>query len=270
MTSLRTQTKSLEWSQEQKTWQVALEENRGSEGTREINIRAQFVIIASGVLNWPQIGRFDGLDEFKGHIFHTARWNYKYTGGSPEEPVMSNLKDKNVGIIGTGATAVQCIPELAKSAKHLYVFQRTPASVDVRDNRETDVEEWKSKVATEPGWQSKRRWNFLDTMSNTSPKPPVDLINDGWSRSPTLSAIYGAPGKGALLKEDVPAHVADLHALDLVRQQRIRGRVDETVKDKVTAEKLKAWYPSWHVNVGESFDARMLIGARQVQATRLP
>ncbi|KAK4994406.1 hypothetical protein LTR66_005558 [Elasticomyces elasticus] len=136
----RMQVKSMEWDDREKEWSVVMDQNRGNDQEIRMTVRARFVISASGVLNYPQIPRLECLDLFKGHIFHTSRWDYNYTGGTPKEPSLSNLKNKSVGIIGTGATAIQCIPHVAKWAKLLIVFQRTPASVNRRDNRPTDPE----------------------------------------------------------------------------------------------------------------------------------
>ena len=100
---------------------------------------AQYVCMANGPLNRPKLPGIKGIDTYKGHTFHTSRWDYAYTGGGPEGG-LTGLADKRVGVIGTGATAIQCVPHLAKGAKELYVFQRTPSSVDVRANRPTDPE----------------------------------------------------------------------------------------------------------------------------------
>ena len=111
-------------------------------------MRAKFVILANGILTTPKLARIEGMETFKGDAFHTSRWNYHI-----------DLNDKKVGIIGTGATAIQAIPELAKVVKELYVFQRTPSSVDVRDQRETtreEIETW----TQEPGWARARRARF--------------------------------------------------------------------------------------------------------------
>src|SRR6185437_11360835 len=93
-------------------------------------MRAQFVICANGTLSKPKLSKIKGMESFKGHSFHTSRWDYAYTGEALE-----NLSDKVVGIIGTGASAVQAIPRLAKTAKELYVFQRTPSGIDPRNDR---------------------------------------------------------------------------------------------------------------------------------------
>src|SRR5438270_12327547 len=101
-------------------------------------ISARFVAMSNGLLDRPKLPGIPGIESFAGHAFHTSRWDYDYTGGDYLGAAMDKLADKRVAVIGTGATAVQCIPHLARAAERLYVFQRTPSSVDVRDNRPTD------------------------------------------------------------------------------------------------------------------------------------
>jgi Predicted flavoprotein involved in K+ transport len=131
-----------------------------------------------GPLHVPQAAGHRRIEDFKGHSFHTSRWDYDYTGGDPQGAPMEKLADKRVAVIGTGATAVQCIPELARACREIFVFQRTPSSVDVRDNRPTDPE-WFAEIAT-AGWQ--RRWleNFTSTQSGFA-MPEEDLVMDGWT-----------------------------------------------------------------------------------------
>ncbi len=93
-------------------------------------MRARFVVLANGILTTPRLAKIDGMETFKGKAFHTSRWNYNV-----------DLEGKRVGIIGTGATAVQVVPEIAKVVKALYAFQRTPSSIDVRDQRATTEQE---------------------------------------------------------------------------------------------------------------------------------
>ncbi|KAJ7110157.1 pyridine nucleotide-disulfide oxidoreductase-like protein [Mycena epipterygia] len=240
----RTEVKRLEWDDAAKQWVVSLTENRGpGETKKDLGIRAQFVFLASGVLNYPQIPKLPGIEKFKGHHFHTSRWDYAYTGGSPEEPTLVNLKDKKVGIIGTGATAIQAVPQLAKWAKELYVFQRTPSAVDARGQRATNPEEWNGKIACKKGWQRERMENFNSWVSNAP--EGENLVGDGFANMPSYSALIGGPKYGIIVPEKVAEHVANMHALDAPRSNRVRARVDEIVKDKETAEKLKAWYPGW-------------------------
>ena len=108
-------------------------------------MKAKFVVLANGILTTPKLARIDGMESFKGDAFHSSRWNYHV-----------DLKDKKVGIIGTGATAVQIIPEIAKEVAELYVFQRTPSTIDVRDQRVTTEEE-AQRWLNEPGWAVARR-----------------------------------------------------------------------------------------------------------------
>ncbi|KAJ7913496.1 hypothetical protein B0H13DRAFT_490007 [Mycena leptocephala] len=230
------------WDDAAKRWTVQFTESRGpTEPKREIELKAQYLFVASGTLNAPRIPRLPGFDQFKGQHFHTSRWDYGTTGGSQGDWTLEKLKDKRVGIIGTGATAVQVIPQLAKWAKHLYVFQRTPSSVDVRGQRPTDPDEWNNKIAHTKGWQLARSENFNSYLTNAPIRE--DLVNDGWCRMPSYCGILGT--RGILTPDKIPEHIAKLHAYDLERAERIRARTNEVVKDTETAEKLKHWYPAW-------------------------
>ncbi|KAF7325091.1 FAD/NAD(P)-binding domain-containing protein [Mycena kentingensis (nom. inval.)] len=258
----RTRYTKATWEEPSKRWSLTLSENRGPDTPPiSLTVTAQFIFTASGTLNWPQIPRLDGLDTFAGKYFHTSRWHYEITGGSPSAPADGNghwdlplLAGKRVGIIGTGATAIQVVPQLARNAEHLYVFQRTPSSVDARGQRKTDPEVWKSEIATGPGWQEARMDNFHMCLANVPQSRPEgwkDLVDDGWTWSGAYMALVGGettlagPGIVPPTPEGIAAHLAALHTLDLQSTSRIRARVDEIVKDKTTAEKLKAYYPTW-------------------------
>src|SRR5687767_14500265 len=168
----------LRWDESAQRWIVST-----SRGDR---FKAQYVAMANGPLHRPKLPGIPGINEFKGYTFHTSRWDYGYTGGDSYGN-LHKLKDKRVGIIGTGATAVQCIPHLGESAKHLYVFQRTPSSIDVRNNRETDME-W--AAALQPGWQRQRMENFNILVSGGD--QDEDLVHDGWTdifRNLTAKAV---------------------------------------------------------------------------------
>mgnify|MGYP000373700133 FL=1 len=136
---------STTWDETRKLWRVRTD--RGDDMT------ARFVVIANGTLSQPKLSRIDGMEDFKGHSFHTSRFDYQYTGQNLE-----NLKDKVVGIIGTGASAVQIIPRVGAAAKELYVFQRTPSAIDFRDDVETDPD-WAASLT--PGWQRERRMTHM-------------------------------------------------------------------------------------------------------------
>jgi len=173
-------------------------------------MRAQFVICANGTLAKPKLSAIAGMESFAGHSFHTSRWDYYYTGQNLE-----HLKDKVVGIIGTGASAVQIVPELAKVAKEVFVFQRTPSSIDVRDDWPTDPN-WARKL--EPGWQNKRRSKVLAAVENSLEK----------------RAAKGASSPEEKLKKQENANIDYM--------MRIHKRIDEIVDDPATADALKPWY----------------------------
>src|ERR1700678_3167146 len=149
----QTQVKETRWNEEQGRWTV--KPDRGDV------FEARFVIMSSGPLNRPKLPAIPGIDKFKGHTFHTSRWDYDYTGGDTTGGV-PKLADNRVGLIGAGATAIQSVSHLGQHAKQLYVFQRTPSSVDERGNKPTDPEWVKS---LKPGWQDYRNHNFCAILS---------------------------------------------------------------------------------------------------------
>lgn len=227
------------WIEDRGEWEVEL--HRISEQSHDvITVYASVVISSTGILNLPKMANLPGINDYVGQSFHTSRWDYNCTGGGQANPDMVNLRGKRVGIIGTGATAVQCVPQLAKWAKDLYVFQRTPSAVDVRNNKTTDIEWFNREVkAGGKGWQRRRAENFNSWISDTPTEQ--DMVDDAWTKMRTFSVLVGRPTK----IEDIPAYIAERQAVDLSRQERIRKRVDEIVKDVATAEKLKPWYPGW-------------------------
>ncbi|KAK1622222.1 cyclohexanone monooxygenase [Colletotrichum phormii] len=240
----RSQIKSNEWDENSKRWIVVIEQVRGpNKSPITMTVRSQFVVLANGVLNHPKAAK--NLEAFEGDMFHTARWNYNVTGGNTEDlenVQLTGLEGKRVGIIGTGATAIQLVPQLAKWANELYVFQRTPSSVDERGQRPTDPEEWK-KIADGPGWQKRRLENFNIFVSGGEAEE--NLVDDGWTKLKTYKGLVGAPHEKPLGLEDIAAHIGGLLALDAPRSERVRRRVEEIVKDKSVAEALKPWYPAW-------------------------
>ncbi|MEZ5556993.1 MAG: NAD(P)/FAD-dependent oxidoreductase [Pseudomonadales bacterium] len=224
----QTRVTEVRWIEEDHRWRVSTHRND--------NIRARFVIHATGPANRPKLPGIPGIADFKGHSFHTSRWDYEYTGGD-HNGNLTGLRDKRVAIIGTGATAIQCVPFLGKHAKQLYVFQRTPSSVDLRGNKPTDAD-WYSQLG--PGWQRARRENFASVLAGQ----PVgeDLVADGWTdiaRRIGLSLMNRRPDAGNLDMEELAlrAEIADFQKMN-----EIRARVDETVREPETAESLKPWY----------------------------
>jgi cation diffusion facilitator CzcD-associated flavoprotein CzcO len=236
-----TTVESQEWDENEARWRVSLVQERDQ---KQLQVRAQFVFCAPGVFPTAHIPRLAGLDDFrqKHHVFHTARWDYEYTGGSQENPVLHGLEDKKVGIIGTGATSVQAVPWLARYAKHLYVFQRTPSYVGPRKQQRTDSETW-AKVSGKPGWQKARQENYNAVMAG---EPAAEnLVNDGWTATRAFAGVTGSTAKGIIREKQIPSHVADLNKVDMERTNYVRSHIEMEVEDKATAEKLKPWYNSW-------------------------
>lgn len=217
----QTRATSLEWEETENEW--AVETDRGD------RFRARYVVTSSGTLTQPKLPALPGMETFRGHTFHTSRWDYSYTGGTADGG-LTGLADKRVGIIGTGATGLQVIPELAESCGELVVFQRTPSTVDVRDNRPTD---WEWAASLKPGWQKERMDNFLAVLAGE----PVDesLVTDGWTRTTTLQRQFltGVASEADPIQDEID---------DATTMERIRARVDEIVEDPATASALKPWY----------------------------
>jgi cyclohexanone monooxygenase len=227
---LQTKIKELRWDEAEKRWIVTTD--RGDV------FKSQFVAMAAGPLNRPKLPGIPGIDAFKGHTFHTSRWDYGYTGGDSTGG-LTGLKDKRVAIIGTGATAIQCIPHLGEWSKALYVFQRTPSSIDVRDNHETDPE-WVKTL--EPGWQARRQENFNILVAGGD--QDEDLVHDGWT-----DIFRNLTGRAAkLVSEKLGRRLTGeekgeaMQLADYKKMNQIRARVDEIVNNPDTAAKLKPWY----------------------------
>ena len=163
----QTEIREIRWLEEEQLWLVTT--------NRDDAMKARFVVMSNGPLNRPKLPGIPGIETFRGHSFHTSRWDYASPGGS-NEGGLTRLADKRVAIIGTGATAIQCVPYLGRDARHLYVFQRTPSSVDVRGNRPTDPQ-WTASLT--PGWQKRRMENFNVLVSGGSQEE--DLVSDGWT-----------------------------------------------------------------------------------------
>ena len=221
----QTEIKAMTWSDELSRWIV--------ETNRDDRIEARFVVMASGPLHRPKLPGVAGIADFTGHTFHTSRWDYEYTGGGPEGG-LDKLRDKKVAIIGTGATAVQVVPHVGASAEHLYVFQRTPSSIDVRNNRPTEPE-WAASL--EPGWQKRRMINFNNLV--TGIPEAEDLVDDGWTDIIGNLMVRMRKGDGVSTPEQM-AEIVEL--ADFEKMEQVRARVDEIVEDPATAAALKPWY----------------------------
>jgi cation diffusion facilitator CzcD-associated flavoprotein CzcO len=252
---MQTQILSTDWSEDDGLWVART--NRGDV------IKATFVIHSNGPLNRPKLPGIPGIDTYTGHTFHTSRWDYDYTGGGPFGG-LDKLADKRVAVIGTGATAVQCVPHLAAGAKELYVFQRTPSSIDVRNNTDIDAEWVKSQS---PGWHHKRRTNFESLLAGMPVKE--DLVRDGWTEA--FRDIFGGmrqyrPSGWRLLawslawafssarkERGIKQYLTDkamvemglqekMEMADFAKMEKVRARADSVVENAKTAESLKPYY----------------------------
>ena len=241
-----TEVVSLDWDEAKSSWLIHT--SRGDAFT------AQYIGMGTGPLHVPKLPGIPGIESFRGHSFHTSRWDYDYTGGDPSGALMTKLADKRVGIIGTGATAVQCVPHLACAAKALYVFQRTPSSVDVRDNAPIDSK-WFAEIAT-PGWQ--QRWLENFTANQAGGTAEIDLVQDGWTdlNRRIRAKVIRLPRE----QRTPPNMLAAFEDSDFEKMEEIRARVDGIVRDRETAARLKAWYrqlckrPCFHDSYLQAFN----------------
>jgi cyclohexanone monooxygenase len=221
----QTKITGMRWENNASRWIV--ETSRGDV------FRARFVTTQSGIFNRPQLPGIAGLEKFKGRAFHSSRWDYAYTGGSTHGD-LDKLSDKRVGVIGTGATALQVVPTLAACAKHLSVFQRTPTAVGVRDNGPTDAE-WFNALPR--GWQKAREKSFNQIANGENVPCPVD---DGWAKffRSQIDAVEAIPEN----ERTASVIAAAQEAADFQYNETIRTRVDQYVHDSRQAALLKAYY----------------------------
>ena len=215
----QTEVEDMRWDESRKRWNVMT--------SRSDILSAKFIVIAGGVLHKAKLPGIPGIETYAGRAFHTSRWDYSYTGGSSQS-LMEKLADKRVGIIGTGATAVQVVPKLAEAAKDLFVFQRTAACVGVRNNKPTDPEWFKS---LKPGWQAERTRNF--TQAVTGAQTAVEMIDDEWTQMNWVDTRK-------LPENDEEA--LELERIDFENMERVRQRIADVIKDPATAELMMPWY----------------------------
>jgi cation diffusion facilitator CzcD-associated flavoprotein CzcO len=199
----RTTVTSTVWDEGEKLWRIGTD--RGDA------MKARFVICANGTLSKPKLSKIRGMERFGGKAFHSSRWDYGYTGED-----LSGLADQTVGIIGTGASAVQAIPRLGAAAKQLYVFQRTPSGIDIRGDRSTDPE-WAARL--KPGWQQARRMKHI--------------------RGREDEAAQRAELAAAVSREE---KIRRQENANIDHMMRIHRRIEEIVANKATAAALKPWY----------------------------
>lgn len=241
----QTEVTGMQWDAESRCWVITT--HRGD------CMKAKFVCMSNGPLNRPKLPGIPGVESWQGHSFHTSRWDYGYTGGHSKGN-LSKLKDKRIAVIGTGATAVQCVPHLAETAKQLYVFQRTPSSIDKRGNKPTDLA-WAKSL--KPGWQQHRMTNF--NVLVTGGFADEDLVNDGWTDiiRNLGSIVASRASKAAMTPDDM---IRNIELADFQKMEQIRSRVAEVVQDPKTVESLKPYYrqfckrPCFHDDYLKSFN----------------
>jgi cation diffusion facilitator CzcD-associated flavoprotein CzcO len=230
------------WDDSAARWRISTD--RGD------RLTARYYVLAVGILNLMKLPAIPGMEDFAGHSFHTARWDYGFTGGGPGEP-MTNLRDKVVGLVGTGATGIQCLPPLAESAKHVYVFQRTPSAVGVRGNRPTEPT---FAERLRPGWQRERMENFQALMLGQAVEH--DLTDDGWTHH--YAAVHHPPRRAEAKTLDEYMRIAE--ETDFAIMEEHRRRVEEIVRDRRVAESIKPYYrylckrPCFHDEYLEAFN----------------
>src|SRR5437868_6081341 len=222
----QTEVTEMRWDEAASRWIVHT--------SRGATMRARFVVMANGPLHRPKLPGIPGVESFKRHSFHTSRWDYDYTGGNANGG-LTKLAGKRVGVIGTGATAVQCVPHLGEWAGELFVFQRTPSSIDVRNNRPTDPD-WAKSL--EPGWQQRRMDNFNILVSGGF--ADEDLVNDGWTD--IIGNILLLARKKMAAGEPVENPAELMQLADFKKMEQVRARVDSIVQDPGVAEALKPYY----------------------------
>ena len=212
-----------EWDEDAARWRVHTD--------RADELTCRYYVLAVGILNLLKLPAIEGMEDFSGRSFHTARWDYEYTGGGPGQP-LDKLSDKVVALIGTGATGIQCLPWLAAGAKHVYVYQRTPSAIGTRDNRDTEPD---FAQHLQPGWQQARMDNFEMVMLG---RPvDVDLTDDGWTHH--YSVVQNPPkNKDWSLEE----YLRSAEAIDYEIMEEHRRRVEALVDDPEAAEILKPYY----------------------------
>jgi cyclohexanone monooxygenase len=247
-TLFQTNVTSMVWSDEILRWVV--------ETDQKDTVRARFVVLAAGeTYSAIKLPGIPGITEFRGKSFHTARWDYEYTGGSVKGG-MHKLADKRVAIIGTGCSAVQIIPHLGDSAKHAYVFQRTPAFVEPRNNQLTDPA-WAQSLT--PGWQERRMRQLIANVEGNEPAPPLN--DSGFSDLACAQREIAQRIAATAGEQEIELTLKDVMELsNMEYMERARARIESIVRDPATAEALKPYYasmckrPTWSDTYFETFN----------------
>ena len=248
---LHTQATSMIWDESIRRWHVRT--------NRSDHFTAQFVVLGTGTFHEPKLPGLRGIDTFERPQFHSSRWPYDITGGGPDDWELTKLADKTVGIIGNGATAVQVIPHLARNAKKLYVFQRTPASVTLRENHKTTNYPYMDifALSKQPRWQQGLMAESANVLQGTIVNRDCPGL-EGLESLTVRELFRQAEQVGVQIKpEEIPEL---LQMADFVHMEKLRKLIEDTVHNQETAEKLKPWYsfmckrPLFHNDYLEAFN----------------
>jgi cyclohexanone monooxygenase len=186
-------------------------------------VTSRYLVMATGCLSAPNKPTIRGGDRFKGEIYHTGEW--------PHEPV--SFKGKTVGVIGTGSSAMQSIPEIAKQAKHVYVFQRTPNfSVPAR-NVKLDPQYVAEVKSNYDALRDQARWSAHGvplrgtgkSVLEFSPEQREQILTEAWERG------------GAQIVGTFTDVVVNPESNKIVAEF-FHDQIRRIVKDQKTAEKL--------------------------------
>ena len=184
---------------------------------------ARFVLLATGPLSAPADPHIPGLDDFAGELYRTSSW--------PHDPV--SFAGKRVGVVGTGSSGVQSIPEIARTAEHITVFQRTPAYAVPARNRAMAPGELDGFKKNYPEYRRDLRANFTGLTMQTTGKAAAECSSA--EQKAALDAIFAAGSLGIVSTfTDV---LFDEEANEVVAEY-VRSRVRERVQDPATAEQL--------------------------------
>ncbi|KAK8038471.1 hypothetical protein PG993_006882 [Apiospora rasikravindrae] len=216
---LHTEITTMNWDESIRRWHVYT--------NHKDHFIAQFVVLATGTFHEMKLPGLPGLETFERPHFHSSRWNYDVSGGSPTDWNLDKLADKTVGIIGTGASAAQLVPMLAKNAKLVYVFQRTPSSISLRENTSTSDNAEIAKVMQNPGWQRARMEEFANILQGAVVDRDCSAL-EGLEALTVRALFKEAQEAGAAVQPDEIPELLQL--ADLRLMNRIRATINETVR----------------------------------------
>jgi cation diffusion facilitator CzcD-associated flavoprotein CzcO len=214
--SFNTRLRSAAFDEAENVWRLTTEHGD--------HVTTTFFVTALGVLSQPNVPPFPGIENFRGKRYHTAQW--------PHEPV--DFTGQRVGVIGTGSSAIQAIPEIARQASELVVFQRTPNYVVPSQNHPTDpaferrIKEHYSEVfrAAREHWFAVPLKLAGRIASDFSPDEQQQIFEAGWQKGgfrflfETFDDIMFSP--------ETNEHAAEF----------IRSKIREIVEDPEVAELL--------------------------------